>query len=163
MQTLSYFAPIVVTVGLASAQCTTDDAFEDNDLCTTATHLGDGVYGTLWLHRFDPDFFRMCVAPGATLRTECHFADNILALQARLTDGCTGQAIGNLHVNVDLVRWTYTNNTGVDQQVTLEVYHHTTIVLLPCGTYDLVIIGSGGCATVGTVFCDPGGVNSAGS
>ena len=56
-----------------------DDGFEDNDGCTAAIPLGEGVHPNLFLSVEDPDYYSMTIPAGSALRVEPLSSDLELA------------------------------------------------------------------------------------
>ncbi len=154
-------------------QSATDDSFEDNDDCATATPLADGLYTGLFSSRTDKDHYSFCVPAGSTVTIDVLFNSAVGDLDAFLWEAVdpncgsgmafsTELALGfSLTDNENLV---WTNPLSSDVDVVLEVNTWDSDSNTGnCNDYDLQIIGSG-CAPTsdGTPFCDPMDVNSTG-
>jgi hypothetical protein len=158
-------------VSTAPDPCATgaDDAFEDNDDCATATVVTDGTYPGLFVSSADNDHFAFCVADGATVSCDILFIDAVADVDFFLRDAASIEC-GNGNGTEELAdgfsatdneSFTWTNTTGADLDVVLEVNVFTTNA---CNDYDLIIAGSGcGPGVVGVPFCDPATLNSTGA
>ncbi|MCA9000682.1 MAG: hypothetical protein KDB61_02080, partial [Planctomycetes bacterium] len=147
-----------------------DDSLEDNDDCSTATPVGDGTIAGLFVSKTDKDHYATCVADGATITVDILFIDANGDLDLFLWDasdvncgtgfGTTELAYGFSVSDNESLSWT--NSTGSDLNVVIEVNTYTGSAT-DCNNYDLVVAGSGcGPVAVGTPFCDPANANSTG-
>ncbi|MCA9003033.1 MAG: hypothetical protein KDB61_14000, partial [Planctomycetes bacterium] len=150
----------------------TDDAFEDNDDCATATPVGNGTYPGLFVSKYDHDHFAFCVASGATVQMDLLFDSSQGDINAFLRSAASVEcgngngadllALGSSATNNESFSWT--NDSGGDLDVVLEV-RIWDLHVFNCNTYDLVISGAEGCGaggTTGTPFCNPSDPNSTG-
>ncbi|QDV05738.1 hypothetical protein Poly30_12390 [Planctomycetes bacterium Poly30] len=164
---------VLVTEGTVA--CAMPDAFEDSDDCATAFALGDGTYPGLNVEEFDNDYYEVIVANGATLDASIFFIDAMGDCDLYLWDplvACDtnvagpGTGTGALAVGFsasDDETVTYTNTTGADQTLVLEVDMFT---VGGCNEYSLTIDGSGpGTGGIGTNYCmaNPNSTGMAGS
>jgi hypothetical protein len=146
-----------------------DDAFEDNDTCTTPSAVAEGTHTDLFVSKSDPDYYSLTVADGATLTVDVFFATANGDLDAMLyeSDFCTDDqdsgcdstlACGYSVSDNESLSWT--NATGADVDCTLRV-HVWPGTPLACNTYDLVlaVAGPGGPAR----FCNPANAHSGGA
>ncbi len=150
---------------------TPDDAFEDNDDCATATPMVDGTYLNLFSTIGDKDHYSVCVADGSTLDVDLLFVhwngdlDLFLWDAADVNCGTSNPSTTALGSSVSVddnesISWT--NTTGVDVQVVVEVAVYSYSEFF-CNVYNLVLSGSD-CIIVGDVqFCDPAANNSTGA
>jgi len=147
-----------------------DDSFEENDDCSSANPLADGLYTGLGVLGTDKDHYSFSVADGATVDVTIAFATATADLDLFLWDatdpncgtgfGSTDLANGFSTTDNEFVTWT--NTTGACVNVVAEV---NVWVGSPgqCNTYDFEVLGSGcGPVTVGTPVCSPMDMNSTG-
>ena len=155
-------------VTIAPDPCLTavDDSFEDNDDCATAAPIGDGVYNGLFVSALDIDNYSFTVPNGGTLMVDAFHvaavADVDLFLWLVGDPNCGTAAFGTTELasgftGLDNENLTYTNMSGADQAVILEV----SLFNGDCNNYDMTISGAG-MAGFGTPFCDPANNNSTG-
>ncbi|MEM9379115.1 MAG: hypothetical protein AAGB93_04125 [Planctomycetota bacterium] len=142
-----------------------DDPLEPNDTCATATPQGDGDLSGLVIQGRDDDFFRVGLAPGATLEVEIYFQTGDADLDLYLWDpaGPCGTkvagegfsagalALGFTASNDELVR--FTNTSPVARELLVEVTRFD-FSQGRCAAYDLRVTGSNGALGVGVPYCD---------
>ncbi len=139
-----------------------DDALEDNDDCASATAMTDGTTTGLFVSKTDKDFYAFCVANGATVNIDMLFtsangdmdgflraADSLECGNGNGSDELADGFSGSDNENI-----TWTNNTGADLDVILEVNLWDNAGNPDCNTYDLVITGAGNCnGYLGSMYC----------
>ncbi|MDF1838111.1 MAG: hypothetical protein P1V35_09600, partial [Planctomycetota bacterium] len=139
-----------------------DDAFEDNDDCATATPMTDGTTSGLWASQTDHDHYSFCVANGATVNIDLLFTsadgdmDGFLRAASSLEcgNGNGADELADGFSGSDNENITWTNNTGADLEVILEV-NVWSGSSISCNTYDMVISGTGnGLGIIGSMYCD---------
>jgi len=130
----------------ATAQCAgPDDSFEPNDDCASAWQVGSpfDVMG-LWVHRYDPDYFKVVVPAGMALHADATFLDPAGDLDFVLYN--SNSACGDLWTNLrqsrsnsnnESIAWV--NDTGVSQNIVLLVELWRGSIPM-CNTYDLSIV-----------------------
>ena len=150
-----------LTVGPIAGACAgaPDDGFEENDDCTTAALIGDGLYPGLKVTLPDPDYYTFDVADGDTLQVDAIFlhadADIELFLYD-LSSGCGSQMSPNVTqstsgTNNESISWT--NASGSTQTLILEVSLYV-FSSGSCAYYDLDVSGTQA-PVYGTPFCTP--------
>ena len=164
------------SVGLAlGVPCSSqlDDALEDNDDCATATPVNNGGIPNLFVSKTDKDHYSFCVAAGRTVFANLVFttADGDIdcflrtasAVECGTGNGANELAEGFSNTDSEFVSWT--NNTGSDQDVILEVNVWDDASNNDCNSYDLFINSAGFCGgdDAGVRFCGPVNPNSTGS
>lgn len=146
-------APLIAQVSLlvlglalthgATAQCNgPDDGLEDNDTCATALAVSmPFVRPNLWVHRHDPDLFRVTVPNGRELRAFVQFDDSLGDIDLVLYDA--GAACGDLWVNVrssrsnnndELIVWQNTSGAPRTLVVQVEMWRGS---IPECNDYNL--------------------------
>lgn len=162
-----------LTVRPELCQLGLDDGFENNDDCSTATPIADGAYRNLVLMGLDKDHFAIHVRAGESIsvRSEGHNGStgNLnLYLRNPASPYCGqggGMSGGLLASGATGSSWediSWTNNTGADMDVDLEVRLHSQFSF-HCTAYDLFVTGSGAADSAGSVFCSPMEPNSTGA
>ncbi|MCB9908360.1 MAG: hypothetical protein H6830_11630 [Planctomycetes bacterium] len=164
---------IDIAIAADPCQAVPDDIYEENDDCASAAPIGDGTIAGLYITYLDQkDIFSTCVADGATITVDILFTDALQDIDLFLRDASSVECGTGYGTNMlaygysvtDNETATWTNTTGADVNITIEVdvYLQGTAA---CSNYDLVVAGSGGCGggSVGTVFCDPMNPNSTGA
>ncbi|MEZ5974085.1 MAG: hypothetical protein R3E96_04335 [Planctomycetota bacterium] len=148
-----------------------DDAFEDNDTCSTAVSLAPGFYPGLYAQVGDPDFFRVCLPPGESVTAIAGFDGQLVDLDLYLwLEGSSICASGNYlqaldfdryHWDVAEVGWR--NDTGAAVNVLLQVDAEPS-TFPACNHYDLNLLTTGDCGQPASAvrFCDPMNPNSTG-
>ena len=138
------------------------DSFEENDDCTTAVAINDGTFPGLTVFDTDNDYFSLTVPNGGTLDASILFSnangDTDLYLWDPLVEcdtnvaGTGGAYLVRGFSATDDEVITYTNNTGADQNLILEVDMFTTG---GCNSYDLIVSGAGmgGPGPIGSNYC----------
>ena len=148
-----------------------NDPFEPNDVCSEAIRLGDGVYANLQVSTTNKDHFAFCVAPGATvvcsLSQPPAAGDVDLFLRSRDSIRCGigpgGDRLASSTGAGQPVSLSWTNGTGMDQDVVLEISILQVPGLPTCSPYDLSLSGSDTCVgSAGIAFCNPMDPNSSG-
>ena len=159
-------------LGLNPITCPAD-AFESNDDCANAVEVADGTYLDLWVTDLNRDNFGLNVRAGETVRVgllHSEAAGNVDGfLRAANSVECGTGYNGGLDLlafastDNDYESLSWTNTTGVDVDVVLEVLLRSTSNV-DCNTYDLVLSGSGdlGGAAIGPAFCSPMNSNTTG-
>ncbi len=142
-----------------------DDAFEDNDDCSTATPMADGTTTGLFVSKVDHDYYEFVVADGDTLNIDILFSDALGDLDMELyldNADCLSDinVDGSFSVS-DNENVSYTNTSGGLITMYLHVYHYQFDSSAECNVYDMVVTGSGGSAS--TPFCFGDGTADAGS
>ncbi|HPF13736.1 MAG TPA: hypothetical protein PLJ12_05675 [Planctomycetota bacterium] len=162
----------VLNIGLDPCSATSDDAFENNDDCSTATPLVNGTYTGLVVKKTDKDHYAFCLAAGATVTCDMLFATGSGDLDFILWDasdvncgsgyGTTMLANGFSTTDNENLSWTNTGTSSINLVLEVNVWTGTPN---NCNTYDLVIAGAGGCTggSTGTPFCNPMNPNSTGA
>ena len=154
-----------------------DDAFEDNDTCATATSIGDGFYPALMVFEgTDLDMFTFTVADGATFQANafnpggCGIPDVDMFLydvasgfcnEDPTADPVNGGELANAWTCLDDEVLIWTNGTGSDVECVLRVSVWPQAPLDGCSAYDLTIAGAGPGGPA--LFCNPANVHSGGS
>ncbi|MDF1838480.1 MAG: hypothetical protein P1V35_11480 [Planctomycetota bacterium] len=149
------------------------DAFGSNYDCANAVDLVDGTYLDLWVTDLTGDHFGFHVRAGETVRVGLSHneaegnVDGFLraANSVECGTGYNGglELLAFARTDNDQESLTWTNSTGVDVDVALEVKLRSALNV-DCNTYDLVLHGSGdlGGAAIGPAFCSPWNSNSTG-
>ena len=159
---------------IASDPCLnlTDDSYEPNNTCATASRLTDGTYPDLVVYLSQEDHYLMTVPAGSTLTMDASFSNLIGDIEMYLWDAnnpsCSasfgGVRLGfsTTYTDAESIAWTNPSNVAVD--VILDVNLHITTTN-PCNVYDLVIGGAtqGPSTPAGIPFCAPMNPNSSGS
>jgi len=118
-----------------------DDGFDDNsDACDPALVLIDGRYA-LYADVGDEDWFKFDVAPGDTLTLEALFTHAEGDVDLALYAACDGAPIDSSTSRTDDERVTFTNSTGADARVFLQITISPQSPIT-CNSYDLVVRGS---------------------
>ncbi len=148
--------PLLATGALA--QCV-DDPLEDNESCATAAPLDDGGYYGLTVSDVDSDHYTFDLLDGDTVNASIFFSTDVADLDLWLWDaGVTPCGTGT--TSGDLARsWTtsddedlsYTNTTGADQTLVLEVRMYSA-GSSDCNAYDLELYGDPPCCFI-PAFC----------
>lgn len=143
-----------------------DDVFEDNDVCTQATPLGNGTFQNLTIAKTDADYYSFPVADGGTLQVDVLFSHADGDIDMFLLESCTsGGTLVTGGSGTDNEQIIWTNALGCDTTVLLRVEHWLPDTNADCNTYEMMISGSGGtgtgCTPV-TLFCEPANPNSTG-
>ncbi len=153
----------------ASSASVAMDCLEPNDVCLTATRISDGGYGGLWLRPGDLDFYRLEIAPFATLTVGVLVEGHPLcqAIQGSLLNGDAVGCGGNSTLVLDSDDFssyflTHTNPNPTPLPVVLRL---DNVAWLCPGNqtgfrYGLAISGSHPLGT--TEFCSPMNSNSTG-
>ena len=149
-----------------------DDVWEDNENCSNAIPLADGLYSDLFAADYDLDFFAFTVEAGSVLRLEIsheqahgdldgflRYADSV-ACGSGNNGGLELLASASTQADQEVLTWS--NSTGAEQQVVLEVRMNANSSS-SCNAYDLSVLGSGAPAgQVEGTRCDPMDPNSTG-
>lgn len=167
----NYDLEILITVNPCSVQV--PDAFEDNDDCSSALPLGDGLYPGLNLNQADNDYFAVALDSGATITAEIFFVDATADVDLYLWDplidcdtnvaGTGGAYLARGFTTTDDELVTYTNTSGGTLNLVLEVDMFTAG---GCNDYSLQIMGAGpGVGPIGTNYCaaNPNGTGATGA
>lgn len=147
-------APLLVLLAgrsMAAQQlCQTDDSFEENDTCATATPLAYGVYEDLWVHQaesWEPpeyDNYSVVVPGGNALRVEIYDENSLGNIDVRIYDPLLPNCGSPLwpdyltrgnNLDPDTAIWR--NETTVDQEFIIQV--STTMPPTYCNGYDMVL------------------------
>ncbi len=152
-----------VTLTELPASCL-PDMFEDNDDCGTAVAIVDGTYPGLNVADVDNDYYSVTVANGATLDASIAFLNGNGDVDLYLWDplvacdtNVVGQGTGTGALVVgfsasDDENISYTNNSGSDQNLIIEVDMFSAGA---CNDYDLTVTGAGmgGPGPIGVNYC----------
>lgn len=139
-----------------------DDSLEDNDDCATATPMMDGTTMGLFVSKTDKDHYAVCLANGATIQVDLTFLNDNGDLDCFLWDAADancGTGNGSTELaegfsGTDNETMSYTNTTGADQDLIIEVNVWDNAGNEDCNTYDLTILGAGNCnGQLGTEYC----------
>ncbi|QDV08683.1 hypothetical protein Poly30_42360 [Planctomycetes bacterium Poly30] len=155
--------------------CSMPDALETNFDCASATAIGSGSYTGLNVDDTDNDYYSVTVANGATIDVSIFFVDATADVDLYLWDpsvACdtnvagAGTGTGALAVGFtasDDETVTYTNTSGADQNLIIEVDMFTTG---GCNDYSMDVAGAGmGMGGIGSAYCmaNPNSTGSASS
>ncbi len=148
----------------------TPDVFEPNDTCARATVLSNGFYSSLNLDYEERDLYQLCVAPGDTLLSGISLGLNTsfasMYLFSRQIAASCVTPVGNPTLATGVAgALSWTNNTGTDQVVILEIAADGFPGTSGCVLYGLSVQGVRVCApgAAGLPFCDPMDPNSTGN
>jgi subtilisin-like proprotein convertase family protein len=99
-----------------------DDAFEPNDTCATATDLVPGSYNNLIVKSTSEDWYRLDVVPGGTVSVQVSFTNAYGDIDLQLFTLCGGAPIAtsSSQTNSESIIWT--NSTGTVQTAYFRVY-----------------------------------------
>tara|TARA_R110002073_G_scaffold17992_1_gene66846 strand:+ start:7032 stop:8900 length:1869 start_codon:yes stop_codon:yes gene_type:complete len=150
------FGPGVLNVSIDPCATLGDDMFEPNNTCATAAVIASDIvmpYGSLQLHRGDPDYYTVSVPDGNTMNvTINHFVSEI-DLQAAawlsvfcsdIPDDLTSNVSAETSIFGDDAFLVYTNNTGAPRQLILRVDHWNPSIASDCANYGMTITGLSG-------------------
>lgn len=137
---------------------TSDDGLEDNDDCVSAVPATDGTYSNLWCSKADPDWYELCVAPGATLNVDVLFTHATGDIDVFATDNCAFSSnIGVSGSANDDENITWMNAGTTDVTIYLRVELWDQDANSDCNDYSMVITGATGTCTggggIGTAYC----------
>ncbi|MCA8980843.1 MAG: PPC domain-containing protein [Planctomycetes bacterium] len=132
-----------------------DDSFEDNDDCSNAVSMNDGLFPGLFVSKADEDFYEVSVADTDVLTVNLFFSTATADIDIYLYDDLVG--CGDLasylvrgFTGSDDETITWTNSTG-----SVQTYYVQVVVWAnsggECNNYDMEILGSGG--VLATPFC----------
>ena len=132
-----------------------DDGLEDNDDCSTAVAMNDGLSTGLFVSKADADFYRVDVADGDALTVDLFFSTVMADIDVYLYDDLVG--CGDLSsylvrgfTGSDDETITWTNTSGA-----LQTYYVQVVVWAnsagECNNYDMQISGAGG--VLAQAFC----------
>lgn len=140
------------------------DPLEENDDCTAAFAVSDGLITSLNLADGDPDFYSTTVADGATLTVDFVFATAFADIDVYLWDpsvSCDSSVVGEGTVggplaigfsNSDNEQLVYTNSTGASKDVIIEARTWSGTPGF-CNVYDMEVTGSTGSGSIGSNYC----------
>ncbi len=144
------------TAAAALPQCSgPDDGLEDNDTCATALAVSlPFVQPGLWVHRHDPDLFRVTVLPGQQLRARVQFEHDdgdvdLVLYEAGPLCGDLWENFRNSRNFTDIEEVNWLNNTGAPKTFIVQVEMWRGSVPF-CNRYDLSLT-----VTVPPPSCDP--------
>lgn len=115
-----------------------DDAFEDNDLCTTAAAMiGNGAWTNLFVAATDFDHYRVNVPAGEIFSAQIDYDEQVSELQLELFDDLLCQSLvdSSSFGGHDDVAWK--NTTGTAQDVIVAV---STQPGASCSFYDMQFV-----------------------
>jgi hypothetical protein len=151
-------------IAIAPDPCSSaaDDSYEENDDCANAAPMVDGTYTGLVVAAADEDFYAFCVGNGDTLSIDLLFIDAdgdidgflraASSAQCGAGNGTEELADGFSSSDNESIVWT--NNTGADLDVILQVNVFVGGGGVQCNDYDMVVSGSGNCnGYLGTQYC----------
>ena len=138
-----------------------DDSFEDNDDCSTAVSMSDGLYPGLFVSKADSDFYEVSVPDLGVLTVNLFFSTATADIDVYLYDnlvGCGDLAsyLVNGFTGSDDESITWTNTTGSTQTYYVQVVVWASSTG-ECNNYDMEIIGSGGSFATPMCFGDGSG------
>jgi hypothetical protein len=116
-----------------------DDALEDNDVCTAARTMTAGNYANLIVKLNDPDWYQIILTNNATLTAHASFQNANGDIDLKLYDSCSGPPVASSTGSSDLETIVFTNTTGVSARYFLNVY----LTSGTRNTYDLSLSVSG--------------------
>ena len=126
---------------ITSAPCgSPDDGLEDNDDCGSASSLGSGYYPGLYVTKTDKDYYTFCVGAGDTLVAEAFFTTAVADIDLFLWlggSGCFGPSLASSLSVTNNETITWTNTTGSEITVVLEVQVWDNPSTEDCNFYDL--------------------------
>ncbi|MCA8978405.1 MAG: PPC domain-containing protein [Planctomycetes bacterium] len=132
-----------------------DDSLEDNDDCSSAVSMNDGLSTGLFVSKADEDFYSVSVADGDSLTVDLFFSTATADIDVYLYDDLVG--CGDLtsylvrgFTGSDDESITWTNSTGSVQSYYIQVVVWASSAG-ECNNYDMQITGSGG--VLATAFC----------
>jgi len=144
------------SASVAAPQCSgPDDGLEDNDTCATALAVSlPFVQPGLWVHRHDPDLFRITVLPGQQLRARVQFEHDdgdvdLVLYEVGPQCGDLWQDFKNSRNFTDIEEVVWLNNTGAPKALVVQVEMWRGSVPF-CNRYDLSLT-----VTVPPPSCDP--------
>jgi hypothetical protein len=162
------FGPGILNVSLDPCATLGDDTFEPNNTCATAATIASDIvmpYGTLQVHRGNPDFYAVTVPNGNTMDvTINHFVSEIDLLATAwlsvfctdIPDDLTSSVSAELSIFGDDAFLAYTNNTGADRDLIIRVDHWNPSIASDCANYGMTITGLAGPPPPPIVTsCDP--------
>ena len=146
-----------------------DDSLEENDDCSAAATVTDGLESDLFVSKTDPDFYALCLESGASLQVDILFDTGVADLDMFLWDAssanCGGPngglalALSTSSTNDEAIA--FTNTTGASLDLILEV-RVWSLSNGDCNRYDMQLLGVT-CPGLLPTFCFPMDPNSTGA
>ncbi|MBI3846418.1 MAG: hypothetical protein HY292_17455 [Planctomycetes bacterium] len=109
-------------MNIVVAPCATEDSFEDNDTCATATPAGDSYYDSLFVSKTDPDWFRVTVYPYSTRYVAIYFTHAVADVDMIAYDDCGGSLVASSTGVGNSEVFPLTNSTDTTHDYFVNVY-----------------------------------------
>lgn len=157
-------------VDVAADPCSQgDDSFEENDNCSQAVAVGNGVELSMFVSQADHDYFSFCVPAGGTFNLNLYFSTTEANVDAYLFDasGCDGLPVAQAttSTNNETLNWSNTSGSASAMILRVEVAANSSGA---CTGYVMQTTGIGGTCggggpgAIGSRYCDPAVGNSSG-
>lgn len=138
---VSTAALLALLDGVAAAQCPSNDAFEPNDTCATATPLTSGAYDAVMTDYSEYDYYSFVVPAGGGLQLDSLSDDwgSVADLGFTLYAGadCAGGVLEDEIAGFAHAQLHWVNTTGSAQPVTLRVRAAFVHAGIQCVNYTL--------------------------